>query len=306
MNLKREKRHSWETPTPAAAATRPETEWKCNCKARHLLGAGRGRRNPGRIPRNIRHQQHCAELENIRERVREKQERRQQKFRERAAGKKSAKTEEFQPGRKRRWVDDDKDNSDSEDEKCNGGLRMFQGTIVMMKQRELKLLEKSKASVPPTPPSCVDLVNYQEDQQSDDEEAPTEVKTVVSYENTLEEEKSSEVSKEPPLVKRPRKKKKKTGGSSNPPIPGEEDQEPEDEMDNIAEEDPDIPQEKPEEIPEESRAAAGGAETCPAVFRKRLRQPTLLEKLLLSEIKKERNTILQCIRYVCKNNFFQQ
>ena len=183
---------------------------------------------------------------------------------------------------------------------------MFQGTIVMMKQRELKLLEKSKASVPPTPPSCVDLVNYQEDQQSDDEEAPTEVKTVVSYENTLEEEKSSEVSKEPPLVKRPRKKKKKTGGSSNPPIPGEEDQEPEDEMDNIAEEDPDIPQEKPEEIPEESRAAAGGAETCPAVFRKRLRQPTLLEKLLLSEIKKERNTILQCIRYVCKNNFFQQ
>ena len=183
---------------------------------------------------------------------------------------------------------------------------MFQGTIVMMKQRERKLVEKSKASVPPTPLSCVDLVSYQEDQQSDDEEAPTEVKTVVSYENIVEEEKSSEVSKEPPLAKKPRKKKKKTAASSNPPIPGEEDQEPEDEMESIAEEAPEIPEEKPEAIPEESRAAAAGTEKCPAVFRKRLRQPTLLEKLLLSEIKKERNTILQCVRYVCKNNFFQQ
>merc|ERR1712226_82935 len=40
------------------------------------------------------------------------------------------------------------------------------------------------------------------------------------------------------------------------------------------------------------------------VFEQRIRPPTLLERLLLMEIRKERNKILQCVRYVCKNNFF--
>ena len=304
MNLKRERRQSWETPP---AGLRPETEWKCNCKARHFLGSGRGRRNTARLPRNIRHQSHCAELENIRERVREKREKRQEKFRERIAGSKIIKTDDSdrpEPVRKRRRIEEDKE-SESEDEKCNEGLRMFQGTIMMMKQREIALVEKGKAFVSATPLSCGDLVSYQ-DQQSDDDEAPTEVKTVVSYENNVEEEKSSRVSKDPPLVKKPRKKKKKTlPASSNPPIPGEEDQEPVDEIESLVEEAPETPEDKVEEIPTESPSAAQTAQ-CPAVFRKRLRPPTLLEKLLLSEIKKERNTILQCVRYVCKNNFFQQ
>ena len=265
---------------------------------------------------NIRHQRHCAELESIRERVREKREKRQEKFLERTAGKKNTKTENSdrsQSVRKKRRIGEDKENSDSEDEKCNGGLRMFQGTLIMMKQRERRLVEKHNASVPPTPVSSVDLVSY-EDQQSDDDEAPTEVRTVVSYENNLVEEgeKTSEVSKESPLVKKSRKKKKKTLAvsdqtSSNPPIPGEEDQEPDVEMENNVEEVPEIAEDKAVEIQEEAPvAAADDAEKLPAVFRKRLRQPTLLEKLLLSEIKKERNTILQCVRYVCKNNFFQQ
>merc|ERR1712037_340190 len=42
-----------------------------------------------------------------------------------------------------------------------------------------------------------------------------------------------------------------------------------------------------------------------SVLEQRIRPPTLLERLLLQEIKKERNTILQCVRYVCKNNFFE-
>ena len=315
MNLKREKRPRWET-APAEAG--PETEWACNCRARHFLeaGRGRGRRNPARIPRNIRHQPHCAELENIRQRVREKREKREEKFRERTAGKKMTQTEDSdrsQPAKKRRRLGEDKADSESEDETCNGGLRMFQGTLNMMKERERRLVERSEASVPPTL-SCVDLVSYQ-DQQSDDDEAPTEVKTVVSYENIVVEEKTSEESPAP-LVKKSRKKKKKTlqvsdPTSSNPPIPGEEDQEPDIETENIVEEveevqeGPETSEGKTEEIPEKLPAAAE-TEKLPAVFRKRLRQPTLLEKLLLSEIKKERNTILQCVRYVCKNNFFQQ
>ena len=42
----------------------------------------------------------------------------------------------------------------------------------------------------------------------------------------------------------------------------------------------------------------------PDVFQRPIRPPTLLEKLLLDEIKRERNLVLQCVRYVCDKNFF--
>ena len=35
-----------------------------------------------------------------------------------------------------------------------------------------------------------------------------------------------------------------------------------------------------------------------------MRPPTLLEKLLKDEIISERNKILQCVRFVCRSNFF--
>ncbi|XP_073988218.1 FMR1-interacting protein NUFIP1-like [Rhodnius prolixus] len=38
---------------------------------------------------------------------------------------------------------------------------------------------------------------------------------------------------------------------------------------------------------------------------KKFRKPTLLEKLLASEIRQERNYILQCIRYIINNNYFE-
>jgi len=41
------------------------------------------------------------------------------------------------------------------------------------------------------------------------------------------------------------------------------------------------------------------------VFDHPIRPPTLLERLLLDEIKRERNLILQCVRYVCNNRFLQ-
>ena len=34
------------------------------------------------------------------------------------------------------------------------------------------------------------------------------------------------------------------------------------------------------------------------------RQPTLLEKLLAPEIRKEQNAILQCVRYIVREEFF--
>ena len=77
----------------------------------------------------------------------------------------------------------------------------------------------------------------------------------------------------------------------------------------------DVEEEKLEDIPEEPpstdlieepppTSSSKTKQEVPVVFKKRLRHPTLLERLLLSEIKNERNTILQCVRYVCKNNFF--
>ena len=42
-----------------------------------------------------------------------------------------------------------------------------------------------------------------------------------------------------------------------------------------------------------------------SVLAQRIAPPTLLEKLLSDEILHERNVILQCVRYVCKNNFLQ-
>lgn len=40
-------------------------------------------------------------------------------------------------------------------------------------------------------------------------------------------------------------------------------------------------------------------------FKKRNRPPTLLQKLLEPEIRRERNILLQCVRHVVQKNFFQ-
>ncbi|XP_074657847.1 FMR1-interacting protein NUFIP1-like [Tubulanus polymorphus] len=39
---------------------------------------------------------------------------------------------------------------------------------------------------------------------------------------------------------------------------------------------------------------------------KKIRKPTLLEKLLANEIRHERNVMLQCVHYIVKNNFFDK
>ena len=42
------------------------------------------------------------------------------------------------------------------------------------------------------------------------------------------------------------------------------------------------------------------------ILRKSIHPPTLLEKLLVTNIEKERDELLQCIRYVCDNDFLQK
>ena len=177
------------------------------------------------------------------------------------------------------------------------------------------------------------LVSY-DNEGSDSDEAPEEIKTVVSYDNDVPED-TNEADKMSSKKPRKRKKKHNSGDGAanepeaanaaevalkevratieshiqsfdNPPVPGEENLVEETETDNLdAIPEPPSAIEEFVEEPQSSLPIEKPKQEVPVVFKKRLRHPTLLEKLLLSEIKSERNTILQCVRYVCKNNFFQ-
>merc|ERR1712048_1398389 len=79
MHLKREKRRRDDVEVAARQVKQKsdqEQSWECNCKARQYVESLRGRRRQW-IPRNVRHQSHCAELFKIRERAKKKREKRQ-------------------------------------------------------------------------------------------------------------------------------------------------------------------------------------------------------------------------------------
>ena len=146
-------------------------------------------------------------------------------------------------------------------------------------------------------------------EEDSSDEAPEEIKIVKSYENEDPgDEKSSlksSVCNEKSKSSRKRKRKPKKDGEVKE---AEEDVEHTEKTTNIG-------RSVSEKVEPRTKFARQ------SVLEQRLRPPTLLEKLLLQveinsyillilnlpfqEIKKERNTILQCVRYVCKNNFFE-
>jgi len=125
------------------------------------------------------------------------------------------------------------------------------------------------------------------------DEAPEEIKIVKSYENEdpgdIELSSKSSVCNEKSKPSRKRKRKPKQDGEVKE---AEEDVEHTEKTTNIG-------KSVSEKVEPRTKFARQ------SVLEQRIRPPTLLEKLLLQEIKKERNTILQCVRYVCKNNFFE-
>jgi len=360
MHLKREKRrieaeNHLHQPHQKNVSEHEQT-WECNCKARQFVESMRGRRRNW-VPRNVKHQRWCKELENIKNRAKEKQERRQAAWEERRGKRKiekenenaNATVHESKPIVKRIKTDDA--DSCSEDDGWNGGLWMFKGTTHMLAERERKIREAEiaakAAEVKVEPSRNVSLVSYDDVEDEDDSDgAPDEIKTVVSYDNHVPEEPVKEDPEKP--TKKPRKRKKKTAAIvqeipdetedalkgvratieshvesfGEPPVPGEENYETDAKIEvksqvaNIEDKSEidkidcpeamveDIPGEPQDDVVEEQVPESSKKEV-PIVFKKRLRPPTLLERLLLSEIKNERNTILQCVRYVCKNNFFQ-
>jgi len=115
-----------------------EPDWQCDCKARFLIrgrggrggrGGGQGRRN---FMKNLRHQGHCKELENIRVRAKDRRESKANDRLERLkskheAGKENAGKENLENPRSAE-VKEDEEESGSDDEGWNGGLFMFPGT----------------------------------------------------------------------------------------------------------------------------------------------------------------------------------
>jgi len=347
MWLKREKLRQEERERRGETEEKkePEAEWECNCKARHfvrnLRGRGRGRGRNWSVPRNIKHQGHCRELELIRERAKEKREKRQaiweekKEKRKRVDGEQEQKTEHVVKKVKVERVEDV--DSCSEDEGWNGGLWKFAGTknmlIEQVKMEEISFNlgvnayeDETEVEIESKLEIKIDAdLKQSEPIDTSDDEAPEEVKTLVSYENVVEEtENLTEVKAE----KKQRKRKKKVNedskleaisqenhnstevsnsfsksyDDSNPPIPGEDNPEP----DEFSQ-----PQclstiTSHQSTSKPSATVNPPKVVRPNVFDQRMRPPTLLEKLLLNEIKKERNKILQCVRFVCKNNFFQE
>ena len=119
------------------------------------------------------------------------------------------------------------------------------------------------------------------------DEAPEEIKTVKSLEN---EEEVKEAAPEDANVKavdvkskKPRKRKQRPSKGGTNKAEGEKDEDEE------------------EEGGWKPRAKASRL----GVLEQRIRPPSLLERLLLQEIRRERNTVLQCVRHVVRSNFFQ-
>merc|ERR1712192_152284 len=148
--------------------------------------------------------------------------------------------------------------------------------------------------------SDVDDIKSEVEGDSSDE-APEEIKIVKCYENE-EEPCDAEMQtrskmpdcdeKSKPSRKRKRKAKKSGTANESEAVLAPE------EGETVS-----MPAAKKEKVVESKAKVA--KVTRQSVLEQRIRPPTLLERLLLQEIKKERNTILQCVRYVCKNNFFE-
>jgi len=174
--------------------------------------------------------------------------------------------------------------------------------VVLEKQDSVKEVPEKgldEAEVSADNDSDVDDIKSDVEGGSSDE-APEEIKIVKCYENEdlcdaeMQPKSKSQECDEKSKPSRKRKRKAKKSGAANEP---EAVVAPEEETDRSG-----MPAKKEKAAEPKSKVAKF---TRQSVLEQRIRPPTLLERLLLQEIKKERNTILQCVRYVCKNNFFE-
>merc|ERR1711971_788656 len=131
-------------------------------------------------------------------------------------------TQEEKPKVKKMKVDHDEGSSDEEG--WNGGMWMFRGTVHIEEERlkqekeeQIKTEETRVKQEHATTKLSSSLVSY-DNEESDSDEAPEEIKTVVSFENDVPEDTNDHES-ENKSTKKPRKRKKKhnSGGADNAP-----------------------------------------------------------------------------------------
>jgi len=140
----------------------------------------------------------------------------------------------------------------------------------------------------------------------DENEPPTEVKMVKQILNEIPAVQNDDSDDEPP-------EEITINKTDTNSFPTDENKEKEEKDKSTSKTDTDMPR-----FQTRKRKHKGDANTEPdtsqtkdnkkkvkSVLAQRIAPPTLLEKLLSDEILHERNVILQCVRYVCKNNFFQ-
>merc|ERR1712059_32989 len=139
------------------------------------------------------------------------------------------------------------------------------------------------------------IMNVQNENAESSDEGPDEVKTIKSFENLVEDDNAL-----PPIpgvsntdfnTKKARKRSKKKAPDSSA-------------VGDVLPESIEKLNTSPDTAIKKKVVAPTPKVIKTHVFDQRMRPPTLLERLLLDEIKKERNKILQCVRFVCKNNFF--
>merc|ERR1712059_121037 len=139
------------------------------------------------------------------------------------------------------------------------------------------------------------IMNVPNENAESSDEGPDEVKTIKSFENLVEDDNALPpipgVSNTDVNPKKARKRSKKKAQDSSA-------------VGDVLPESIEKLNTSPDTAIKKKVVAPTPKVIKTHVFDQRMRPPTLLERLLLDEIKKERNKRLQCVRFVCKNNFF--
>lgn len=357
-----------------------EPEWECNCKARFLVRDGRGRGGHGRgrgsfgrrnFMKNLRHQSHCKELENIRARVKEKRETKANQYLERLKLRQKAENSTTTTattngtnnhasnpaqnsdenvnlrigGVVRREEDAEMSCSDDENEQWNGGMFMFAGTVGWRTHSHHSTTNNTtspssdtvKATASDTP--TFHISDDEDDEEGNKRSADFHISDDDDYEPRAAVPTEILVAESP--LENTDSLKVATLNNNDENDEDDEDGPPVEmkilkNMDEEATDDVKIDQEnsnctleppvtETSSDPSQTTALSRKRKRKPAtntsddlaqskqprqtsardVLSARLRPVTLLERLLLDEIKRERNLILQCIRYVRAHNFLQ-
>jgi len=304
-----------------------EPDWECNCKARYFLKDSKRRVDVSKL----KHQNHCQELVRIRERaVEKKKEKHLQLAKKRLERYKEKNHKSIPQDQVVQLNTENLEDSESETEEMNGTLPMFAGL-------GKSFLHNTAYLNPTTATQWSDQSDHDFDISDDDEDMVYDALNDVHFTDiTYHDETYAETSLILDDVIDSKEEGSHNLDADNIDLTDDDDGPPEDikiekgkdvdildtsdNHDNliksetsvneeilktVTEENPKGRKRKRKDETNETPSMVSADKKAKTVFTKRIGAPTLLEKLLHDEIKRERNIILQCVRYVCNNQFLQ-